>query len=889
MMKPCGAAWFLFCATCTLFAAEPPRSAPGLLPAPELQPDPQIPTLKQAVGHDWARDITSHTEMERYLNALVKAAADRAALVPYGKTYEGRTLYYLVIAKPENLRRREAIRAANLLLADPRRTAPEKARELASQAPALVWLAFGIHGNETSSTEAALLTAYHLLADRRPQTRQLLDDAVVLIDPLQNPDGHERFVNVYRETRGAFPDPQPLAAEHTERWPGGRFNHYLFDMNRDWFLQSQRESRAKVAAYLQWQPQVYIDAHEMGHNATYFFSPKGEPANPFILPQQMETLDLLGRQLARRFDECGFPYTTREMFDAFFPGYGSSWPTLQGGLGILWEQAGVRGLVIRREDEQLLRFQDAVRHHYVSALAAVEFAASQSRRLVEEFHEARRRSIQLGHEGPVRHYFLLPGPSPQRAAGLAELMRRNGVDVRRITKAVKANCSDIRTGEKGPREIPAGSFQIEVAQPAGRLVRALLDRQVEMGREYVERQLRRHADRFPDEIYDVTAWSLPLAWGVDCLSSEAAVQVAGEPWDGALRAGQVIGGRAKVAYLIPDHDAALPALAAWLRKGLRIRVADREFQLGDEACPRGTLIVRTQENPDNVHDVIAQAAQEFGLRILASDTGLVSDGAQLGGPHVQWVRPPKVALLMDRPAGYSVGHTWYLFDQVLRYPVTRVAGGNLSRLDLHDFNVLVLPDGDYGGRDAPGEKDVGRLRQWISEGGTLVLIKRAAAWATDKPAGLLSVQLKKKKPTDAKPAANDAADKPPSESAGATGAEPADPSPGVFLRAKVFREHWLTFGCPDTMDVFYQGNTILTPPAPSKGRSLVSFLAKSNVLTSGFCWPETLEVVAETPYLIYEPLGAGHVVAFTDDPNYRAMYPATQRLFLNAVLFGPGH
>jgi len=876
------------CTACLSLGAEAGRSARWLLPEPELQLDPQIPTLKTVVGHEWARNISSHSEMERYLNALVKAAPDRAALVPYGKTYEGRTLYYLVIAKRENLQRREAIREANLQLADPRRTPPEKASELIARNPALVWLAFGIHGNETSSTEAALLTAYHLLADRRPQTRRLLEDAVVLIDPLQNPDGHERFVNVYRETRGAFPDPQPLAAEHTERWPGGRFNHYLFDMNRDWFLQSQRESRARATAYLHWQPQIYVDAHEMGHNATYFFSPKAGPVNPFVLPHQIESQELLGRQLARRFDDNGFAYTTREMFDGFYPGYGSTWPTLQGGLGILWEQAGVRGLVIDRDDERQLRFHDAVRHHYASALATVEFAASHARRLVEEFYESCRRSIQLGREGPVRHYFLLAGKAPQRAAGLAELLRRNGIEVRRVTESVKANCTDIRTAEKGPREIPAGSYHVEVAQPAGRLVRALLDRQVEMNREFVERQLQRNADRFPDEIYDVTAWSLPLAWGVDCVSTEAPVEVAGEPWDGTPHAGRVVSGRAKVAYLIPDHDAALPALTAWLRKGLRVHVADRDFQMGDEACPRGTLILRVHENPDGIHDAMVRAAKDFGLRILAGNTGLASEGAQLGGPHVQWVRPPKVALLVDRPASYSVGHTWYLFDQVLRYPVTRVAGGNLSRLDLHDFNVLVLPDGDYGVRDAPGEKDVARLRQWIGEGGTLILLKRAASWATGKPVGLLSVQAKKK-PVPATPAAKENADKPPAGSAGDAASEAADPSPGVFLRANVFREHWLTFGCPDTMDVFFEGNTIFTPTAPSKGRNLVSFLAKPGVLTTGFCWPETLELVAETPYLIYEPLGAGHVVAFSSDPNYRAMYPVTQRLFLNAVLFGPGH
>lgn len=877
------ACWMVLCVPGLLPGAEPVRASRRLLPVPDLQPDPQIPTLKKVVGHDWGQNITSHAEMERYLKALVRAAPDRAVLVPYGKTYEGRTLYYLILAKPEHLQRREEIRTANLQLADPRSLPPEKARQVAAGMPTLLWLAYTVHGNETSCTEAALLTAYHLLADRRPETQKLLDNTIVLIDPLQNPDGHERFVNVYRETRGVFPDAEPLATEHTERWPSGRYNHYLFDMNRDWFLQSQRESRAKVAAYLHWQPHTYVDAHEMGHNATYFFSPKADPVNPWFLPQQIETLDLLGRQLAQRFDDQGLVYTTREMFNAFYPGYGSTWPNFQGGLAHLWEQAGVRGLVIRRSDEQTLRLSDAVRHHYTSSLVAVEFAAAHARRLVDEFYEARRRGIQLGHDGPVRHYFLPPGKSPQRTTHLAELLRNNGVEVRRVAKTMKADTFEIRTGEKGRRQIPAGSFHIPLAQPASRLVRVLLDRQVDLEPEFVQRQLQRQADRFPDEIYDVTAWSLPLAFGVECWSSSAPLEVPGKPWDGVRPAGQVVGERAKIAYLVPGHDGALPALCSWLRKGLRVHVADRDFRMGDDEYPRGTLILRTAENPETLHDAMQQAARDYGLRIQACDTGLVSAGAQLGGPNVVWVRPPKIAMLMDRPTSYAAGHTWYLFDQVWRYPVTRIAASNLSRLNLQDYNVLVLPDGDYGGREGPGESDVSRLRQWISQGGTLILIKRAASWATQKPASLLSVQRKTKPagtPTDAKPTGEPSAD---------SASPPADPAPGAFLATHVFREHWLTFGCAAALDVFYRGNVILTPPETSKGRGLVTFASPSQILTSGFCWPETVELVAETPYLIHEPLGSGHVVAFTDDPNFRAMYPATQRLFLNAVLFGPGH
>lgn len=877
---------FLLCISSVAWAAE--QAASGLLPLPDLQADPQIPTLRQVVGHAWGRDITSHADMERYLRALVKAAPDRAVLVPYGKTYEGRSLVYLVIASPENLARREAIRAANLQLADPRNLTPEQARELVADQPALVWLAYGIHGNETSGPEAALLTAYHLLADRRPATRKLLNNAVVLIDPLQNPDGHERFVNVYRETRGVFPDAQPLATEHTERWPSGRFNHYLFDMNRDWFLQSQRESQARAAAYLQWQPQIFVDAHEMGHEATYFFTPKADPINPFYLPQQIESLDLLGRQLARRFDEHGFVYTTREMFDAFYPGYGSTWPTFQGGLANLWEQAGVRGLMIRRSDEQTLRLADAIAHHYVSSLTTVEFAAANARRVVDEFSEARRRSIQLGDEGPVRDYFLPPGACPQRTAALAALLRNNGIEVRRVSQGFQADCADIRTAKPERRPIPAGSFHVPVAQPAGRLVRVLLDRQVELEPDFVARQIQRNADRFPDEIYDVTAWSLPRAFGVDCLATATAAEVPSQPWDGVRQAGRVVGGRAQVAYVIPDHDAALPALLAWLRKGLRVHVADRDFRLGDDDCPRGTLILRTADNPSSIHTAMAQAARDHGLRILASDTGLVSAGAQLGGPHVKWVRPPRVAMLVDRPASYAAGHTWYLFDQVWRYPITRIAGSNLSRLDLNEYNVLVLPDGDYSEREGPGEKDIGRLRQWISQGGTLILSKRAALWATQKSVSLLSVQAKNK-PVPAQTGPKPATEKSAAEAVSAPASQPADPSPGAFLKADVFREHWLTFGCSAALDVFYQGNVILTPPDLSKGRSLVTIAAPPEVLASGFCWPETLELVAQTPYLLYEAQGAGHVVAFTDDPNFRAMYPASQRLFLNAVVFGPGH
>lgn len=860
----------LLLSSAAVFAAEPPLAA-------AIDADPAIPTLRRVVGHEWGQNVSSYAEMERYLRALVRAASDRAALVPYGKTYEGRTLYQVIITSPENFARREEIRAENLkLAADP--TAPA-----APNLPAIACLAFGVHGNETSSTEAAMLTAYHLLADRGAATREMLANVVVILDPLQNPDGHERFVNVFRETRGVFPDAQPLAVEHQERWPGGRSNHYLFDMNRDWFLQSQRESRGRVSAYLAWQPHLLVDAHEMGYDNTYFFDPPTDPVNPLVLPLQMRWLDRIGRHLGARFDEEGFAYTTREMFDSFYPGYGSTWPLFQGGLGILWEQAGVRGVVIKRQDELLLRLADAARHHYTSAMATIEFCAQHREGLVDAFRESRRRGVQLGEDGPVRHFFL-PLDRPDRAEPLARLLRDNGVEVRRTAKPLSVECTSVLSGEKSRRTVAANSFHIPVAQPAGMLVRTLLDRQADMPKEFVERQLQRNQERFPDEIYDVTAWSVPLAWNAECLAAESAEEVAGDLWDGASTPASIAGGPAKVAYLIPDQDQVTSVLPGWLRKGLRVRVSGRSFRLDERDFPRGTLIVRTNENPSDLHSVMEATARERGLTVVAANSGLVSEGAQLGGPYVQWVRPPRVLLALDRPASYSVGHTWYLFDQAWKYPTTRVSMANLGRVDLSKFNVLILPDGDYGSTSPFAESDANRFRSWVTQGGTLILVKRAAAWATNEKVALLSAKLQKKVAT---PPAKEAAttEKPPADQA----TENPDSVPGAFLGADVFQEHWLTFGFGKTAPFFFNGSTILAPPALSKGRSLVTFHPEEKLVTSGFVWPETRKLLAGSSYLVHEPLGQGHVVAFAEDPNFRAMYPAAQRLFFNAVFFGPGH
>jgi hypothetical protein len=866
-----------------------------LLPMPEVDADPKVPTLKSIVGHDWGEDISSHAEIERYLHALSESAPDRTRLVRYGTTIERRGLYYLVITSPKNLSRLDQIRGANLRLANPRATTAEEARVITESAPAVVWIAYGVHGDEISSGDAALVTAYHLIADRAAPTRAMLEKVVVILDPMQNPDGRDRFVNFHRSGRGVAPDPEPLAAERVQGWAGGRFNHYLFDMNRDWFLQTQSETKARVAAMLSWQPQVTIDAHEMGSNSEYYFDPPADPILELITPKQREWFARFGTRQGRKFDQFGFPYTSREVYDAFYPGYGSTWPTLHGSIGILWEQAGARGLLVDRDDQSKLYYHDGVRHHYVSSLSTVETAAAMRQELVRDYYDYRSSAVALGREGSVRDFVLVPGSTPARAARLARLLVANGIEVRRLTEPTTLKAKAGIEGTARDHKVAAGSYHVPVAQPAGRLALSLLAVRFDMGEEFRKRQLDRKVRRLGDEIYDLTAWSLPLAYGVTSLTVEGTSKIVSEPEPSPRGAGRVNGpARAKVGYLIhADDEAAMIALGVLLGRGYRVHVFDQPTTLAGDKFAKGTLLLRTVENPESIHAAIRELALEHGLSVLATDTGLVDEGAGLGSFHVTWVKPPKIAMLVDRPTSPFVGHTWYLFDQEWHYPVTRIPGLALAGLDLSKYNVLILPDGRYPG--PLGEPWVARLKDWVKAGGTLVLVKGAASWATEKSVGLLAAKVVKKvvkTEPEPKPPAPEKGEKPAAASeAKADGEKPEetpDPVPGAFLRATVYDDHFVTFGSPGEIFPLVNTDLILTPLKPTDGRNLVNFTTRE-LLVSGFCWPPTLELLAGKPLVLYEEVGAGHVIAFTDDPNYRAMSPPTQRFFLNAVFLGPGH
>lgn len=402
---------------------------------PNAKYNPAIPTLEQVVGHPWGEKITMHHEVEKYLHRLAEASKN-VRLVKYGETWEGRALYYLIVASEQNLARLDEIKSGAQKLADPRQITAAEAERLISSLPSITWLAYGVHGNEISSTDAALLTAYHLVAAQNDTLAPLvLQNSVVIIDPMENPDGRDRFITYFRQTTGRWPDADQQAAEHREGWPSGRSNHYLFDMNRDWFAMTQLETRGRVQAYLEWHPQVFVDLHEMGSNATYYFAPPADPLNPEMPAAQIEMLKKFGRNNARWFDRMRFDYFTREVFDSFYPGYGEGWPMFNGSVGMTYEQASTRGLVVQRDDKTTMHYRETVQHHFIASLSTAEMAARHRADVLRYFYEYRRSAIDEGKTGEIKEYILAPGRDPNRTRKLANLLRQQGIEVKKATAA----------------------------------------------------------------------------------------------------------------------------------------------------------------------------------------------------------------------------------------------------------------------------------------------------------------------------------------------------------------------------------------------------------------------------------------------------------------------
>ena len=872
--------------------------------------DPAIPTIEKVLGYKPGERISSHANLMRYVDALAAAAPNRMKVFEYAKSWEGRKLVYAAIGSEANIRRLPEIQAAMKKLADPRATNEAEAKRLMQGLPALVWLGYGVHGNEISSPDAALLTAYHLLAARKDATAEaILANVVVLIDPTQNPDGRDRFVHHFEQSEGLEPQASPAALEHIEPWLNGRTNHYHFDLNRDWLTVTQPETRGRIRTLLEWFPLVFVDLHEMGADSTYYFAPEAVPYNPHLTADQKSSLEWFGKNNAKWFDQFGFSYFTREVYDAFYPGYGASWPAYYGGIAMTYEQASTRGLKIRKSDGTEFAFRDTVRQHFVASLSTCETAARQRQQLLENFWRYRVTAIEEGKTEPLREFILVrrtgftplvTGTVTPQSSGagfaegdgamvdrLARLMADQGVEVDRATAAFT----------NGGKTYPAGSYRIKLAQPAKRMIRTFLDANVPMNEEFLKEQARLREKRLPDEIYDVSAWSLPLQFNVETVAAGAESQgtfarVAREE----MPVGVAPAARATVAYLVPWNTAGARLLAAALRAGLAVHSSDKSITQGGRVFPRGSLIFKVKENATVLHEALGRMARETGAEVVATNTGWVEEGVNFGSRFVNAVKAPAVAIAWDAPvATGSAGHTRFVLERQYGYPTVPVRTATLAGADLSRFQVVILPDGAYGATTPAAL--VTRLREFVRAGGTLIGIGGALNWMSDPKVGLLGVQ-RETQPRDSAPKKETPEASVPGKlltkeedfrKAITPETEPPDSTAGFIAKATLDGDHWATAGAQRTVHAVVSGNDIYTPIKLDKGINTAVFAGPDEVLASGYLWDAFKKQLAYKPLMMVQREGRGHVIAFTADPNYRAYVDGLNILFLNAVFRGPAH
>ncbi len=872
----------IFAILLAALAAEPVELAPG------ARYDPRIPTLRSVTGHETGDAISTPDEISAYLRALAAAAPERTRLVEYARTWEGRPLHTLVIGAPDRSARLLAVKADLRRLADPRTLAAADADRLVRELPVVTWLIHAVHGNEISSSDAALAEAYHLLAAQGDaDVDAVLRESIVLIDPLENPDGRARFVAQNLQGRAATPDPEPLSAEHDEPWPGGRANHYLFDMNRDWFALSQPETIGRVATHLEWYPHVVVDLHEMGGESTYYFAPPAKPENPLITARQQAWLDIFGRANAARFDERGFPYFVKEVYDAFYPGYGDSWPVFQGAVGMTYEQASARGIAYRRSDDTVLTYRQGILQHFTSAITTAVTAARNRERLLRDFLDYRKTAVA---EGQGREYLIPPGIDPPRAARLAQLLARQGLEVGEATDVVRA----------GARTFPAGTFVVPVAQPGSRLLRNLLEPTIVMDPKFVTEQERRRRKRLSDEIYDITAWSLPLAFDVEVVAADRPTGARTRRVDAAAPR-PVDLPPARVAYFVPWGVGAAAAVVEALQAGIRVRSADLGFTQAGHAYPAGTAIIRVAENAPDLRERLGPILARHAVTAVAVDSGWIEEGISLGSRQVHGLKAPRVVLAWDAPVqSNAAGWARWVLERRYGQPVTAVRVATLPDLELGRYDVIVLPSGDY--TDAIGEDFVRRLREWVRAGGTLVTLADASRWAartkvalltthTEWKGGRAEVDLDEKEKEKEKEKEATAEPGKPFDLDKAIQPERERPEslPGALLRVELDREHWLSAGLDGELAALVEGQRVLTPVKLDVGVNVGVYAPAETLVVSGVVWSAAREQLARKAFLVHQPMGEGHVIAFAEEPNFRGYTEATELLFMNAVLLGPAH
>ncbi len=809
----------------------------------------EIQSPQDFLPTDYTENFTPHHEVVGYFQHVADNSTS-VQYIEYGRTNEDRPLKIAIVTSPDNMANLEQIRLNNL-----RQTGLESGTTNSETAPAIVWLSFGVHGNEAGASESSMQTLYDLVTTKKGQ--EALKTSVVIFDASVNPDGYSRYSHWYRGVANQTPDPQYIAREHKEPWPGGRVNHYYFDLNRDWAWATQVETQQRLKIYHQWMPHIHVDLHEQYPDDPYFFAPAAKPLHKHITRFQYDFQTEVGKNNASYFDEEGWLYFTREVFDLFYPSYGDTYPTFNGAIGMTYEQAGhgISGRAINMENGDTLHLHDRIDHHKTTAMSTVEIASKNAARLNKEFVSYFNNS-QNNPPGEYKSFIISADNAPSKVKALTELLDKHNISYGTAGSGKSARAFAYKTGQDVSINLNAKDLVISAYQPMGLLTQVLFE-----PNSALEDSLT----------YDITAWALPYAYGLKAYATKTRLEPSGKYAYEVEKTEQPISDKA-YAYFA-KHESLNDArfLGELLKRGVNVRYAEEDFGLNGEKYEAGTLIVLRADNkhlPMFEKHTMA-AAEMYGITLSTTGTGFSDYGHDLGADAMQFIKRPKIALLSgEKTNANSFGYAWHYFERDLNYPVTVVDVDDFKGDKMKDFNVVVLPEGYYRFGDSALES----ITEWVRGGGRVIAIGSANAAFADKAGFGLTRVNKDNSKTDADKLV---------PYAGRERRSISSSIPGAIYEVQVDDTHPLGFGLTDKY--FTLKNSGAAYEFLDSGWNVGHI--NDNPRSIGFAGYKVKRALKNTLAFGVEKKGRGKIVYLIDNPLFRGFWEEGKFLMSNAVFF----
>lgn len=805
--------------------------------------NPAIPTPKSVIGHEVGEWHVSHDKLVQYMRALDQAS-DRITLEVIGQSHEARPLLLLTITSPSNHANIETIRTQHLKLSNP----PGSESLDVKNMPAVFYMGHSIHGNEPSGSNAAMLTAYFLAAAQGKKIDEYLRNTIILLDPSFNPDGLQRFSSWVNSRKSNVISTDPADIEHNEAWPGGRTNHYWFDLNRDWLVAQQPESQGRVKKFHAWRPNVLTDHHEMGTNSTFFFQP-GVPSrvHPLTPIKNQELTRLIGKFHARALDSIGSLYYTQEGYDDFYYGKGSTFPDVQGAIGILFEQASSRGHA-QESVNGVLRFPFTIRNQFVTALSTLAAVNAMRVDLLNYQRDFFKSALGVAAKDPVKT-IAFGSNDVARATLLAEVIGRHGIDIQKLNNQAV----------NGKRYTTV--YGVLLNQPQYTLIKSMFEKRTQ----------------FADSMfYDISAWTLPLAYGVDY--EELKTVVSGEKIiDFKIPAGKLIGGNSEYAYVFEPTGYFVPrAVNRLLQHNIRVKVATEPFfHPSGKKFERGSILVPVagqEKSEESISYLIKQILND-GIDVYAFNTGLDYHGVSLGSGSFAVIRKPEIALLAgDGVSSNDAGELWHLLDHRYQIPVTLLPVDAVNRINLSKYNTLIFPAGSYNSINDSGKE---KLKSWVQNGGVIIGFENALQWL--QSAGIGKFEMKSSENADKQTAARPYASL--DEYRG------AQESPGAIFEASADLTHPLLYGYDRNGLSIFKSNNIFMEKSKNPYANPLTF--GNAPLQTGYISKQNYTLLKNSAVAGVSAMGSGRVIGFTDNVCFRAFWLGTNKLFTNAIFYGP--